>query len=1146
MIIDNINNSIHSPPRILTVEVQRQIPSISPHFEGHESGNGNNDDDGINLDNTRCGNTFTTIATESSKSYTLSSDLSSISEDADTSAPQDEICSQQMVDEHFTEIAQAQNKIRNIIDNRSTTISSSLKMGHTTTTAEKSAFDLIRMRQQLREQQQYTSPCVNNKLTREYNHHQKDECAHTSNRIQSSAKSPSPIAISEQGSTKKIIILSHHIDKDDLSSKHQHDSIDIPSSKVNSTRQNDKVVIASNLLATTSNKSRSSSPGDSGQNENVFPQPQQFSNVSLQGQVDRDVVIDQISDNNETAVGTQSHNEQFVVANDNSEFKSLEDRTDTLGSVNDQYHTPNLSVDKELMSTINPIMIEKVANSITLNATNSKVEPQTSNDVSLATSRSTLLDIDSDMMKHVTSSVRDYIDSLTEKSNVKSELVENCQGDNIVVEDAILVKDNVSRPLKVDVTTNVQQVDDLVEYLSTRSLAKNVKNRTCKDPPLFEAESRNSSDDMEKADPPLNPTLSEMTRSAVIEPETNPLKIYTLDDGEYPVDNSHISMEPYTSNPTILYDEFGERSNKSKSSIGTDHGGPVDTKTLSVSCDSDNTRTLYPHSEKIVITPKRKTTVLTVPTASIPEEIHEIHTKDTFEPDGIYPADDVRDFALAVRNLHYLLSGDNDTTDFDIQMFGQLVRFSSKFLNSSSNMTSYGISQILTHANELNVSLVITDRYLDAIRSMNNELTRNFSDMEDPKNLIAFLRDLSTYLEILTNSNRIDVEVPVDTNPPLKNDINANTSSEIFEVEVNDGYVNNEFRPCADEEPWWEVVARLNGAPCFDSKTCNRSSIIEVVEESVYLPLNDNVSQLIKSNSVRETQDNSSNNNMEGVIANFWSDREKSYGRHQATGIHIVPIKKAYSFAGHSISSQSRKSTLISKTKSQSSVCSNMSQRTLREIHRRLIAQQIMAKASSSDQIPILNAVSATSALFDKENKLRHATSFSHVWRQSYAERTSSHEGYFDVDKYSLYASSCVQTYRHPLDCVAWESRSVKQRFLYEQSILFSRNWFGCLTATCGNLLIKEPICRPKSMEMPMEADEWTEEWFRRHNNDCHHDGDESDCDSWEDTPECGKIRNVRLRPGEKITRVTPDLTSYLRRSRWRKKHFPPGTFPYS
>jgi hypothetical protein len=59
--------------------------------------------------------------------------------------------------------------------------------------------------------------------------------------------------------------------------------------------------------------------------------------------------------------------------------------------------------------------------------------------------------------------------------------------------------------------------------------------------------------------------------------------------------------------------------------------------------------------------------------------------------------------------------------------------------------------------------------------------------------------------------------------------------------------------------------------------------------------------------------------------------------------------------------------------------------------------------------------------------------------------------------------------------------------------------------------------------------------------------GDEpvDDKGSWEEIPECGKLKNVILKPGDHISRVKPDSTSCLRRSRWQKKNFPQGTFPY-
>ena len=66
------------------------------------------------------------------------------------------------------------------------------------------------------------------------------------------------------------------------------------------------------------------------------------------------------------------------------------------------------------------------------------------------------------------------------------------------------------------------------------------------------------------------------------------------------------------------------------------------------------------------------------------------------------------------------------------------------------------------------------------------------------------------------------------------------------------------------------------------------------------------------------------------------------------------------------------------------------------------------------------------------------------IWHQSYEERTRGHAGYFSVDFYSLSDSTAmVNQESHRLDDVPWEHRGVKQRFLYEKSISFTRNWFG-------------------------------------------------------------------------------------------------------
>jgi hypothetical protein len=271
-------------------------------------------------------------------------------------------------------------------------------------------------------------------------------------------------------------------------------------------------------------------------------------------------------------------------------------------------------------------------------------------------------------------------------------------------------------------------------------------------------------------------------------------------------------------------------------------------------------------------------------------------------------------------------------------------------------------------------------------------------------------------------------------------------------------------------------------------------------------------------------------------------------------------------------------------------------------------------------------------------------------WRRLYRDRTQYHSGFKNVDVYSIYESTIVDLEPdEDEECIPWEHREVLQRFLQEKSFSFSRNWFGDLIQKRANQKIKAPVCKPKSMEMPMEIvpepGEWTEEWYtqwkspaklrrgarasrsddssdsssegssddsseqfadnrsgdqgsftenggsvtdgsrRPHtthegsfgsawrpmdelgsSSDGNRDGascvsgsgSESDegsysssassndgSASWEEAPECGEIVNVRQKIGERVTRVHPDYTSSLRRSRWRKKYFPRGTFPY-
>ena len=212
-------------------------------------------------------------------------------------------------------------------------------------------------------------------------------------------------------------------------------------------------------------------------------------------------------------------------------------------------------------------------------------------------------------------------------------------------------------------------------------------------------------------------------------------------------------------------------------------------------------------------------------------------------------------------------------------------------------------------------------------------------------------------------------------------------------------------------------------------------------------------------------------------------------------------------------------------------------------------------------------------------------------WKKSVEDRTADHSGYLDIQIHSFKSSLNTSDEVHRLDSVIWEERKTQQMFL--ESSLLNMNWFGkwlfwlrFFTSTLkdlvshfiliilnlllgdivdsrGNIRYHEPICHPKSMEMPMasmpEPGEWTEDWYttwqsRKDNPNTLflHERDENENDAsnsrgrvWE-TPEVGTICSVRLKIGENVSRIHYEHSSSIRRSKWRRKYFPRGAFPYS
>ena len=223
-----------------------------------------------------------------------------------------------------------------------------------------------------------------------------------------------------------------------------------------------------------------------------------------------------------------------------------------------------------------------------------------------------------------------------------------------------------------------------------------------------------------------------------------------------------------------------------------------------------------------------------------------------------------------------------------------------------------------------------------------------------------------------------------------------------------------------------------------------------------------------------------------------------------------------------------------------------------------------------------IDGVAAAAALTQKRSlrgpRRTHLT-------QSTQERTKEHSGFLDIDFYSLYESTTCHAENEEIDKAPWEYRDVRQKFLYEKSV-DCRNWFGSFESKRGNDRVSNPVVCPRSLQIPVtvipESGDWNEDWYttwksRRDNpnnlvtfteadipslslnssgtsststtitesqssDQSVQSSDSTYCRKKPVLIEIGNLVSVRF-GGEKVSKVHPDYTSSLRRSRWRKKY---------
>eukprot|EP00977_Amphora_coffeiformis_P016077 scaffold4875_cov155-Amphora_coffeaeformis.AAC.4 len=521
---------------------------------------------------------------------------------------------------------------------------------------------------------------------------------------------------------------------------------------------------------------------------------------------------------------------------------------------------------------------------------------------------------------------------------------------------------------------------------------------------------------------------------------------------------------------------------------------------------------------------------------------------------------------------------------------GKLPDGSGKNYGGLSSETLKSFVDAVTHSQKHSERKAIPSEDLQTMKAGKSRTSHHDNEV------LTFVEQIATALEM------IDEEIPLDFIVGL-----TDSEANAIEFDINSGFVRRDHAAqdtgAEEEIPWWEATAKLavvsmdilEGAGEKTDASDNETSDEEASNSNQESESKESGS----SKSHKQTSDNSKNPDkaVEDDIDNFWKSQQdlrerrmqfrgKSEKKEKAAELpHLHATSYSYNSQSTGNSGSYSKTTVLSKPTAESLESLDESWLLKRSMagHGKWSKPQFFSSTKETvlevDAPEPINGTEASNSILDISCRWREQRNavFSAHWALSYGTRSSPHTGYQGVDIHSLRDSSKVhrrpaQRRHHRLDNLPWEKREVKQCFLHEQSVV-NRNWFGRFKRY-SSVTVDMPVCKPRSMEMPVKASEWTEDWYRTPtlpslgtnlsgSAGAGGDGDASeyyrkyvqepegndfseDEEDWEDgAPECGTLKNVKVKPGERISRITPDLTSSLRRSRWRKKFFPKGTFPY-
>ena len=272
------------------------------------------------------------------------------------------------------------------------------------------------------------------------------------------------------------------------------------------------------------------------------------------------------------------------------------------------------------------------------------------------------------------------------------------------------------------------------------------------------------------------------------------------------------------------------------------------------------------------------------------------------------------------------------------------------------------------------------------------------------------------------------------------------------------------------------------------------------------------------------------------------------------------------------------------RTKSWQLASSVSNDSTVKEKRHRLYFQYKMQKLVQSKKqflhspklsVPKVDGVKATKHIFTRPTFQQQPiiTPFRvGNWRLTTKERISQHPGYKSVNVKSLSKTAVQAGNKKELENFEWENLGGELKTV--QPLDDNINWFGSLTQTRLNKRIVESTTQTNQIMMKrlMYPKQWEEEWYLtwltrkrnlvnlKRNNSARpflqtvtrNGSGGSDGNSIDDEKDqhnvqnIGKIYTVRYRSGERMSRVHYDYTSFLYRSKWKRKYFPKGVFAHT